>query len=454
LCSLAALAELGAGDEAREGVQMARIISPAKRWGRRLAIVPALAMLAVFVVALPSQALAGFQSCDGNLDPATGCAGTVDWNSFASGTPSGYDALTTVPDNIGNPDDIYAGGTKQDDDCPTVNPSGSLGGGNGKFDMERIYLTHHKATVGSVTHDILYLAWERVPSSATASAHIAYEFNHGSTACGSSSDDLVKRSTGDKLIEYDFEGGTASSTSPTLQVATWITSGTCQVSNNTPPCWGNVVNLNTAGVSDAAVNSVTVGTVTDTIQNPDESLAPVQFGEAGIDLQAAGIDPCALNGQVTGVSRSSGDAGTAQMKDKVGPAPFTLAACTQNTTITTQVSLDDHATINSFDNPNIGSHTGTLKFELLKPGATCSTTTAPAASDVVYETHYNNVGSVATGSGPFSTSGGSNSAGSYTVPSTASAQGTYTWRVTFSGDSANNASGSCSETVNVQYGLV
>src|SRR5439155_25286070 len=142
------------------GKKMARIIVPAwQRWGRRLAIIPALTLLTVFVVALPSRTnIGGFESNSGNLTHNS----TTDWNDFASGTPSGFNALTTVPDNIGNPDDIYSGGTKQDADCPGVNPSGSLGGGNGKFDLERIYLTHTK-----ITHDFLFLAWERVPSSAT-----------------------------------------------------------------------------------------------------------------------------------------------------------------------------------------------------------------------------------------------------------------------------------------------
>src|SRR5207248_2556774 len=98
-----------------------------------------------------------------------GGATSVDWNSFTATThPAGYDAITIVPDLTGNPDDIFNGGVKQDDNCPGTK-DGSLGGGNGKFDMERLYLTHHKV---DATHDYLFLAWERVPSSATASAHI------------------------------------------------------------------------------------------------------------------------------------------------------------------------------------------------------------------------------------------------------------------------------------------
>jgi hypothetical protein len=442
-------AESGAGDGAREGVQMARIIIPAwKRWGRRLAIVPAVAMLATFVLALPSNALDGFESSDGNLTHNT----VADWNDFATdGTLAGFKNLTDVEDNTGNPDDIYSGGVKQDQNCPPINPTGSLGGGNGKFDLERIYLTGNK--VG--TTNFLYLAWERVPSSATASAHVAYEFNHGTTSCGTGSD-LVNRVAGDKLIEYDFEGGTSSSTSPSLKLATWLTSGGhCQVASHVAPCWGDAtdpdgyVDLNGAG-SDAAVNSVTVGTVHDDIQ--DEDLAPVQFGEAGINLNAAGIDPCDLTGKVTGVSRSSGDAGTAQMKDEVGPAAFTLAACTQATGISSQISLDDHATVSNFDNPNVGAHTGDLIFRLYGPNDTdCDGTP-------VYTTTIANIasGTHLNPTRPWSTADGDNSASSYIVPSTFAAQGDYDWVVTYEGDGTNLASHSnCGdERATVDYGIV
>ena len=429
---------------------MARTIRPTwQRWGRRLAIVPALTLLTVFIVALPSRAnIGGFESNDGNLANN----GVTDWNDFTSSTPTGYDTLTDIEDNTGNPDNIFAGGTKENDNCPSVNTSGSLGGGNAKFDMTRVYLTHHKATVtltggGTATHDFLYLAWERVPSSPTSSAHIAYEFNHGKTLCGAGSDGLYNRTVGDKLIGYDFLGGSNSTTTPTLSVATWDGSA-----------WANQTTLNTAGVSEGQVNNINIGTVTDTIQDPDVTLDPVQFGEAGIDLQAAGIDPCALNGHVTGVSRSSGDSGSAQMKDQVGPAPFTLAACTQNTTLPTKISLDDHLdAIGNFDTPNPGSHTGTLTFKLYGPKDTnCDGKLDSDGTTAVAPVYVDTFTSIAS-AGPYETggAGGSNSAASYVVPNDFDHQGVYNWVVTYSGDSANNpsSSGCGNEKVTVDYGL-
>ena len=166
---------------------------------------------------------------------------------------------------------------------------------------------------------------------------------------------------------------------------------------------------------------MTVGNVDDTFTG--ETLAPVQFGEAGIDLTLAGIDVCSLNGVVTGVSRSSGDAGTAQMKDKVGPEPLTLPGCTQETTITSAISLDDHATINGFDSTFTGDHTGSLTFQLLKPGVACSGT-EPAAADVVYHTTIANVasGDNSGATNGWSTADGDNAVHAYVVPHTAAAQ--------------------------------
>jgi hypothetical protein len=139
---------------------------------------------------------------------------------------------------------------------------------------------------------------------------------------------------------------------------------------------------------------------------------------------------------VTGVSRSSGDSGNAQMKDKVGPTDFTLPGCTQSTTITTKVRMTDTATIQGFDATFVGDHTGTLLFALYGPdgsSSVCSTETNPVFTSV----HSN----VATSNFVAS--------GFYEVDAT----GTYRWRVTYSGDNANLPSdtGCNAEVVNVDY---
>jgi hypothetical protein len=108
----------------------------------------------------------------------------------------------------------------------------------------------------------------RIPKNTTSpSAHIGFEFNQGTTACPAGSDGLVQRSAGDMLIVYDFEGGTTDIPRITLQ--RWVTSGSCEVSNNSPPCWGVAADLTASGFAKAKVN--TTGSVVDASTPPTPS---------------------------------------------------------------------------------------------------------------------------------------------------------------------------------------
>ncbi|GAA0789396.1 prealbumin-like fold domain-containing protein [Marinobacterium sediminicola] len=280
-----------------------------------------------------------FEDDDGDLAYTGTCADGVtdsdlDWNDFDPVTWIG-----TAPDQTGSSeamgwrfvgvedaqvssDDIgFVGGTKQDDECAIVRNAKSLN----KGDLKRIYLSDN-----TINGDIfLNLAWVRIPqNSTTASAHVAFEFNKGETPCPSGSDGLVERSPGDMLIVYDFEGGDAA---PTIKLARWtITAGdSCDVASHAPPCWGTATELVSVGAAEAAVN---VGGSVQDFLGPDgaEWLGPVEFGEAGINLTAAGVfapGVCESFGSAFAVSRSSGNSGTAQMKDLVGPTPFELDNC-------------------------------------------------------------------------------------------------------------------------------
>jgi Prealbumin-like fold domain len=147
---------------------------------------------------------------------------------------------------------------------------------------------------------------------------------------------LVHRTAGDLLIVYDFEGG--SGDEPVLTLRRWVTSGACEVNTNTAPCWGPATNLTAGGFAEAKVN--TTASVTDLLTPPalssttgtsvSSTLGLNEFGEAGIDLTGAGVftaGSCESFGNAFGVSRTSGSSATAQMKDLVGPAPFTLQNC-------------------------------------------------------------------------------------------------------------------------------
>jgi hypothetical protein len=274
---------------------------------------------------------AGFEDDDGDL--VANDTPNFDWNSFAPTTWTGTapyrqsDALVSgwifkgiEDDQASNSDTAFAGGVKQDKNCPTVN----TGKAPNKDDLKRIYLATR--VVGG--HTYLMLSWVRIPQNTTSpSAHIGFEFNKGNISCGPASDGLVERTAGDMLIVYDFEGGATDT--PVITLRRWVTSGTCEVGSDSPPCWGPATNLTALGFAEAKVN--TFGSVSDAIApSPPESLGTNEFGEAGIDLTDAGVftaGTCESFGTAFGVSRSSGNSGTAQMKDLVGPADFTLANC-------------------------------------------------------------------------------------------------------------------------------
>jgi hypothetical protein len=282
---------------------------------------------------------AGFEDDDANLTPAS----LVDWNSFddpvglggwdgtsptrtRNETVSGFKFLGLEDWQATTADSGFAGGTKQDEDCPAVITQKA----DNKADLKRIYVASKTLANG---HTYLALAWVRIPQNTTSpSAHIAFEFNQGNAgACGGASDGLVKRSTtngGDVLVLYDFEGGQTDN--PTIRLSRWVGSGACEIANDAPPCWSPAVDLTAAGIAEAKVN--TLSSASDTVAPANETLGINEFGEAGIDLTDAGVFPigtCNTLGKVYGVSRTSGNSGTAQMKDLVGPGDFNLTNCGQ-----------------------------------------------------------------------------------------------------------------------------
>jgi Prealbumin-like fold domain len=398
-----------------------RLIGPSgSRRRRRFLLTATFLVLAAMVVAIGASAgpvgtAAGFEDDDGNLAPQAPI--NFDWNSFSpttwTGTPpyresdkvvSGWTFKGIEDDAATNSDTGFAGGTKQDDDCATVGGSKAPN----KDDLKRIYLA--TKVVGGNT--FLELAWVRIPQNTTsASAHVAFEFNKGSTPCGGSSDGLVQRTAGDMLIVYDFEGGTTDV--PTLTLRRWVLTGACEVGNRTAPCWGPATNLTAGGFAEAKVN--TFGSVQDLIGPiSPETLGTSEFGEAGINLTAAGVFPagsCESFGQALGISRSSGNSGTAQMKDLVGPADFSISNCGTITIIkhTSPGGIDQNFDFTS----NIAgtqlsclADTSPASFTLNDAGTDTETcTNVPIGSYIVTEGDdpagfdFNDVTCVATGSG-------------------------------------------------------
>ena len=308
----------------------------------RHAMAVAVALVASVSLAVMASAgtviASGFEADDGNLTVQS----TFDWNGFAPTTWTG-----TAPYRVSekdasgwhfkgfedaaalNTDTAFSGGVKQDLECPGTN----AGKAPNKDDLERIYLSSKDVPGfpaqggGTESHTILNLAWVRIPQNTTsASAHVAFEFNKGENGACPAPSPLERRTAGDMLVVYDFEGG--STEVPTITLRRWVTSGTCEVGSSTAPCWGPAANLTSLGFAEARVF---VGTSTfDAIAPTPENVGDREFGEAGLDLTAAGVftpGVCDAFGSVTGASRSSGNSGTAQMKDRVGPGDFTLTNC-------------------------------------------------------------------------------------------------------------------------------
>jgi uncharacterized repeat protein (TIGR01451 family) len=269
----------------------------------------------------PGQAV-GPLDIDGNLTDGAG----IDWQS------SGIDCATRdgcdIDLSTGSSDNSFGKGTKEDTEVPAV-VSGSIP--NNKSDLLRFYVTDRKQTVNSAVHDFLYLAWERVQAP-NGTTNMDFELNQSDQASGNGVTPV--RTAGDILIKYDLAKG---GTTPTLGYHTWLTAvyavahglgsaaDACEGSNSFP-CWGKVKELSGSAVS-AEINT---GSVTDPIApNAGRTLDPLTFGEAGIDLQAAGIfqsGVCTNFGQAYLKSRSS-DSFTSEIKDFIAPIPIEVSNC-------------------------------------------------------------------------------------------------------------------------------
>src|SRR5919197_2370709 len=289
--------------------------------GRLLLLTIAATTFAVFFVAASSGTLTGstFESTDGNLVKSTG----TDWcNTVVSNV-----CTVTAPNLVkgqdlppGNGDDSFANGTKQDDAVPSVG-DGSI---PPKGDLDRFYIANE--FVGGKNFG--YLGFELRPvSNASASVHMGFEFNKN--ACGpgpsftgcSANHVTPARSAGDILVVYDLEGGG----NPSLSFRRWVLSGSCEVSQDSAPCWGPKQALNSS-VADGALNAAAT---TDPI-NPGapRSIGTFRFGEAAINLTDSNIlSGCAALGSVYVVTRSSGDSGTATMKDFIKPQKVNINNC-------------------------------------------------------------------------------------------------------------------------------
>jgi hypothetical protein len=276
----------------------------------RLRLAAALGLTAALLVAIPVLAnLPGstFEGNDANLVVNT--PGNTDWAN-APNRVRGDDLPSGTSDNS------FGQGTKEDDPAVSV-VTGSIP--PQKSDLTRFYVASEFAS----SSNFLYLAWER--SNVLGSANMDFEINKlpqpNLTTTGKKT---LNRSPGDLLITFDFGG----SGTPTLGLLRWVTTGATSqcFSANALPCWGNRVDLSAAGEAEGAVNSLTVN---DPIANV--SLPAGTFGEAAVNLTAAGVFPagtCTAFGSAFLKSRSSASF-PAEVKDFVAPQPVNISNCGQ-----------------------------------------------------------------------------------------------------------------------------
>lgn len=292
-------------------------------FGRLLLLAITATTFAVFFVAASSGNLTGstFESTDGNLVKNTG----TDWCNAVNG--SGV-CTSTAPHLVqgqdkapGNGDDSFANGTKQDDAVPSI----GNGGIPNKGDLDRFYVANE--FVGG--KNFAYLGFELLPvPNASASVHTGFEFNKNFcdpvTHAGCSSNNVTPaRSAGDILIVFDLEGGG----NPSLSFRRWVLSGSCEVSQDTAPCWGPKQALSSS-VADGSLDNGASGTTDPINPGAPRTIGQYRFGEAAINISDSGIlSGCAALGSVYTVSRSSGDSGTATMKDFIAPQKVNINNC-------------------------------------------------------------------------------------------------------------------------------
>ncbi len=251
-----------------------------------------------------------FEGNDGNLVVNT--AGNKDWANVSPLTV-GLDKFSDKTDNA------FGQGTKEDD--PTVSiVNGSIP--PNKNDLTRFYVASEFAS----NNNYLYLAWERLVNIGNANMDLEINQNPTTGFTDSTTGTItLNRTAGDLLVTYDFAG----SGTPTLGLLTWVTSGSTSqcFATNALPCWGNRVDLTGLSEAEGAVNTTSV---TDPIApNAPRTLTTGLFGEAAINLTAAGVFPpgtCRAFGSAFLKSRSSSSF-PAEVKDFVAPRPVNISNC-------------------------------------------------------------------------------------------------------------------------------
>ena len=285
-----------------------------------------------------------------------------------SGSPfNGSDGVLDTNGSIGAHNDVgtpdtFAGGVKEDTDCPPIDG----GGAPDKSDILTGWVGNANGVVSGANHTFLYLGWSRPANEGTAT--IDFELDSGTESCGVGSP-FVKRVAGtDLLITYDFQGGNTVGVS----VRTWA-------SNNQGGAWSNPTTL--------------------PVTKAEASISGNQlFGEAVIDMTAAGFfQPGVCKGFSSAMlkSRSSSSSFENQVKDLILPFPVEVTNCGSLTVTKTVVggagesfsftvdcgSVDLNGTAEGTDLTFSLANSGSRKADDIPLGSVCSVSeTDPGSS--------------------------------------------------------------------------
>jgi uncharacterized surface anchored protein len=272
-----------------------------------------------------------FEAADGNMTVQG--SGALDWNCLTSLGATGSTGSCGSNDGSYNQEQDLAAGTSNDVSWPSgtkldaVCPVLGLSSDPGKDTFTDIASYHDTllSTLSSKIDTFLYGATLRQTANGSASENVVLQQGTGGNCTGEPTGVAVLRNTvGDKLIGINYGGSGIAA----FNVLTWIGTGSCVISHDSPPCWGNsqALSLNFAeGQSNlaaitAAQNGLQVGDAKDAV-NPAggaQALVAGQFAEFGIDLVSAGVvSPTACEGfaQTMWESRSSGSSFTSNPED-------------------------------------------------------------------------------------------------------------------------------------------
>ena len=296
------------------------------RRGRIVATVVALVLGATLVPTLAGATHGSLVLTGSNFEIDTNAnlkrdhdAPSIDWASV------GEVRKTDTPS--GQADDAFTQGSDEHTPVPVVAAGGVP---PSKSDLKVFGVYVEDGNPG-----FLNMFWTRVqdPSGTT---NMDFEFNQKSCVAGgdrtgcSTNNVTPTRTVGDVLITYNLSSG---GTSVSLWLHRWITSGTCEDSQEggaggkaatSAGCWDVGVDLTSSG---DAIGSINTSAISSTDADGLGALSARTFGEASVDLSAIFGDSCLAFGSAYLKSRSS-DTFTSALKDFIAPAPIDIFNCT------------------------------------------------------------------------------------------------------------------------------